>query len=122
MKNNISIQKLSFLAVSVAFLAVGCSSTQVSRNGNDGTTPQAVSVLSYSPKTVAIDMNKYPKEWNVRSIERYTFAVPDPTVEVSANLPTFNEDLTPGSVFVEAAGADNTQQVRRVIVHSPAAN
>lgn len=81
-----------------------------------------VSALSFAPETRATWVNKFPfYDWNMAVVETYTFAVPDPeiTVTASSELPTFSEDLEPGSVFVEAAGGAGEITAGRVIRHSP---
>lgn len=81
-----------------------------------------VSALSFAPETRATWVNKFPfYDWNLAVVETYTFAVPDPeiTVTASSDLPTFSEDLEPGSVFVEAAGGAGEITAGRVIRHSP---
>jgi hypothetical protein len=120
MRNLIQFKQVALLSATVGFLAVGCSSTGVANNGDEVYSGPA-SVLSYSPLTRAKDMNKFPQEYNVRSIEVYTFAAPEPNVVASADLPSFSADLPPGTVFVEAAGADQPARVRRVIQQSPSA-
>ena len=78
--------------------------------------------LSFSPETRANWVNRFPfYDWHTQVIQTYTFAVPDPdvTVSSSANLPTFNENLEPGSVFVEAAGGSGQVRTGRIIQHSP---
>ena len=120
MKKQINVRILTLTAAAVALIATGCSSTGVARN--DGQAPEAISTLSFQPRTQPAEIVKWPLEWNVKVIEAYTFRVPDPTVQVTANLPTFNEDLAPGSVFVEAAGAEGTPQAYRIVRYSPGAH
>ena len=120
MKKQINVRILTLSAAVAALIATGCSSTGVARN--DGQLPEAVSTLSLQPRTYPSELAKWPQEWNVKVIESYRFLVPDPTVQVSANVPTFSEDLPAGSAFVEAAGAEGTPQGYRVVRHSPAAH
>ena len=92
----------------------------------EGEARATVSALSFSPETRANWVNKFPfydRNWQLRTIDTYTFAAPDPSVQVSANsrsdLPEFNSNLPAGSVFVEAAGGAGEVRTGRVIQHSP---
>lgn len=82
-----------------------------------------VTAMSFTAVTEARHQNKWMFDPNVqfRAIETYTFAVPDPTVDISAtsDLPQFSVNLPPGSVYVEAAGGAGETEVGRVIRHSP---
>ena len=88
----------------------------------EGSARSTVTALSFAPETRANWVNRFPfYDWNIRVIETYTFAVPDPDITVTAgrDLPTFSEDLEPGAVFVEAAGGAGEITAGRVIQHSP---
>jgi hypothetical protein len=83
----------------------------------------SVSALSSVPETRANWINRFPfydVNYQLRTIEVYTFAVPDPDLRVSSRTesPQFREDMAPGSVFVESAGGVGSRPVR-VIQHSP---
>ena len=83
-----------------------------------------VTAMSFTAVTEARHQNKWMFDPNVqfRAIETYTFAVPDPSLEISAaasDLPEFSVNLPPGSVYVEAAGGAGETEVGRVIRHSP---
>jgi hypothetical protein len=86
-----------------------------------------VSALSFTPETRANWVNKFPfydQNWQLRTINLYTFAVPDPELHASASgdLPQFSVNLPPGSVFVESAGGAGEVRTGRVIQHSPMLN
>lgn len=88
----------------------------------EGAASSTVTALSFAPETRATWVNKFPfYDWNMAVVQTYTFAVPDPdlTVTAATELPTFSEDLEPGSVFVEAAGGAGEITAGRVIQHSP---
>lgn len=94
------------------------------RNTSDpakGAASLSETTLSFTPETRANWVNRFPfYDWNIRVINTYTFAVPDPALTVtSRDLPTFSENLEPGSVFVEAAGGAGEVTAGRVIRHSP---
>lgn len=91
-------------------------------SGEEADASSTVTALSFTAPTDATQINKWPFwEWRLRSVDTYTFAVPDPTVQVSASsdLPQFSVNLPPGSVFVEAAGGSGETRAGRVIQHSP---
>ena len=143
MKNETKFAKLGLLAGAVALIATGCASSGVARYDSDSASgtevavradtdngiradadlddasgrPQAVSTLSFVPITAAKRVGAWPAEWNVRANEIYTFVVPATDVQVSANLPSYSDDLPNGSVFSEAAGGESGAY--RVIRHSP---
>jgi hypothetical protein len=151
MKDKLSILKLSLLAGSVAAFAVGCASSGYAHYDRDadrhgmgvsastevGTDRyntvivdkdaekeayQTVSALSFSPVTSATDVNKFPfYDWNLKSIDLYTFAVPNPDmkVKVRSDLPEFSVNLPPGSVYVESAGGRGEVRAGEIIEHSP---
>ena len=88
----------------------------------EGEARETVSALSFSPVTSATEVNKFPfYDWNLKSIDLYTFAVPDPDLSVStrSDLPQFSVDLPPGSVYVESSGGKGEMRAGRVIQHSP---
>ena len=93
--------------------------TSVDRSGGSST----VTAMSFTAVTDARHQNKWMFDPNVqfRAIETYTFAVPDPGLDISgtSDLPEFSVNLPPGSVYVEAAGGAGETQVGRVIQHSP---
>ena len=60
----------------MAVLSVGCASGDADRAGLDGEDRVTVSALSFSPETRPQQLNKWPIEWNLRSIDTYTFVVP----------------------------------------------
>jgi hypothetical protein len=89
---------------------------------HDGSARITVSALSAVPETRATWVNKFPfYDWNLHTIDTYTFAVPDPQLHVgaSSDLPQFSVNLPPGSVFVESAGGAGEVRTGRVIQHSP---
>ena len=90
---------------------------------DEGAARVTVSALSFTPETRAEWVNKFPfydQSWNLRQVNTYTFAVPDPGVSAtSGDLPQFSVNLPPGSVFVESAGGAGETRVGRVIQHSP---
>jgi len=88
----------------------------------EGEARETVSALSFTAVTDAREVNKFPfYDWNLRSIDTYTFAVPDPSLKVStrSDLPQFSVNLPPGSVYVESAGGAGEVRAGRVIQHSP---
>jgi hypothetical protein len=90
----------------------------------EGAARVTVSALSFNPETRANWVNKFPfydQNWNLRVIETYTFAAPDPELEVAvrSDVPEFSTSLPPGAVFVEAAGGPGEVRTGRVIQHSP---
>ena len=90
----------------------------------EGEARATVSALSFSPDTRATWVNRFPfyeANRNMKVIETYTFAAPDPNLEIasSRNLPEFSASLPPGSVYVEAAGGAGEVRTGRVIQHSP---
>lgn len=89
---------------------------------DEASSRSTVSALSFGPETRPTHVNKWPfYDWNVRVIETYTFAVPDPDLSVTttSDYPEFSANLAPGSVFVEAAGGEGEVRAGRVIQHSP---
>ena len=84
-----------------------------------------VSALSQVPETRANWVNRFPfydRNWSLRTIDVYTFAVPsevDVDVVDRDKSPEFRADLPEGSVFVEAAGGAGQVETGRVIQHSP---
>src|SRR3954462_13098640 len=101
-----NIRALALGAAFVALLVTGCSSTNgVARNKNE-IDAQAVSALSFQPETRPAALGRWPLEWNMRVNETMNFVVPVSTIQASADLPTFGEDLEPGTAFVESAGAN----------------
>jgi hypothetical protein len=96
----------------------------VAARENDGEARVTVSALSFTPDTRATWVNKYPfwdTRWQTRTIDVYTFAAPDPSLDLAASsdLPQFSVNLPPGSVFVESAGGAGEVRAGRVIQHSP---
>lgn len=88
----------------------------------EGEARTTVSAMSFTAMTNAREVNKFPfYDWPIRSIDTYTFAVPDPDVNVSArsDLPQFSVNLPPGSIYVESAGGAGEVKAGRVIQHSP---
>ena len=81
-----------------------------------------VTALGRAEETRADWVNKFPfydARWRMRTIETYTFAVPDPEADaIDATAPSFSVNLPPGSVFVEAAGGSGETEVNRVIQHT----
>ena len=151
MKKQNNAFKLTFLGAAVAALGVGCASSGYARydadadtsndmgasaqvelgtdndviaaNADDQAAAQStVSALSRTFDTRANWVNKFPfYDWDIRTIETYTFAAPDPQLNVSgsSDAPSFSASLPPGSVFVEAAGGSGEVRAGRVIRHSP---
>lgn len=82
----------------------------------------SVSALGRTVDTRANWVNRFPfYDWNLRTIETYTFAVPAPNADRTVaeyDLPTFSTSLPPGSVFVEAAGGAGEARTRQVIKHT----
>lgn len=81
-----------------------------------------VSALGRSVDTRAQWVNKFPfYDLNLRTVETYTFAAPDPGLDFASadtSAPEFSVDLEPGSVYVEAAGGEGEVRAGRVIRHS----
>ncbi|MDX1950953.1 MAG: hypothetical protein SFY81_02145 [Verrucomicrobiota bacterium] len=122
MKKQTNFGKLTLMAAGVAMLSVGCASSNMARNDDASGYQTTVTALSITPLTNPRQLGMFPMEWNIQSIETYTFLVPEPNVEVTGDLPlAYSDDLQPGDVFQEAAGADNDGEARaiRVIRHSP---
>lgn len=151
MKKQTNALKISLLGAAVAALGAGCASSGYARHDADndmdtgvGVSARAemgtdsavlttdeeraaaqstVSALGRSVETRAEWVNKHPfYDYNIRTIEMYTFAVPDPTLDLAANTsdaPEFSVNLEPGAVFVEAAGGEGEVRTGRVIQHSP---
>jgi hypothetical protein len=121
MKKQMNLLKLTGVAALVAAASVGCASSgQTSTAGVNGSDRSTVTALSFVPETRPAVLNKWPIEWNLRSIDTYTWVVDEPGASMAANgNADFNADLPAGSVFVEAAGADSVPAGRRVIRHSP---
>lgn len=131
MKNLKSLQVLALAGLTAA-LVTGCSSTSA-KYSSTNSDPQAkraafrfAGSASWSPLTDIHEMGKLPPEMNPVSWgERYTFAVPvankDNVVVTQTDVPQFSEDMQPGEVFTEAAGAPNADKkgVRRVIIYTP---
>src|ERR1700733_2961187 len=93
------------LGAAAAAIFTGCSSM----NGERTTATEpvhvnnaVVSTLSFVPSTDPIVLTRWPREWNIQSIDAYTFVVPEKVADAST-LPVFRADLEPGTVFVEAA-------------------
>jgi hypothetical protein len=81
-----------------------------------------VSALSLSPETRATWVNRFPfydHNWRLRSIDVYTFAVPDDVDVDLDNDREFSASTPEGSVFVEAAGGAGEVSSDRIIQHSP---
>lgn len=83
-----------------------------------------VSALSLTPETRATWVNRFPfydRNWQLRTIDVYTFAVPD-DIDVDLdddNDREFRASMPEGSVFVEAAGGPGKVRGGRIIQHSP---
>lgn len=150
MKKQINALKLTFLGTAVAALGIGCASSGYARYDADqqdmsagasantemgsghqtdlasdedrAAASSTVSALGRTVETRATWVNKFPfYDRRIRTLETYTFAVPDPSLSVAstdANLPEFSASLEPGSVFVEAAGGSGEVRTGRVIRHS----
>jgi hypothetical protein len=147
MKKQIRVFKLASLAVAIAGFGIGCASSGYAHYDRDhsktvgasasmetGTASatvsdmdvararSTVSALSFVPDTRPKWVNKFPLEWNERVVEVYTFRVPEKGLNVATTTetaPTYTADMTPGSVFVEAAGGKGEVRPVRVIQHSP---
>jgi hypothetical protein len=82
-----------------------------------------VSALGRTVDTRASWLNRHPfYDYNLRTMETYTFAAPDPGLNMASTdtgAPEFSVDLEPGSVYVEAAGGEGEVRAGRVIRHSP---
>ena len=110
MKNKLTI--LLGAAAAVALLS-GCATSNVA--SNEG---MPASALSFSPVTSTDDLVKWSGSFpNIRSIETYTFAAPATTEEPIEELPSFSENLQPGSLFTEPAGGE--MKAYRIIRHTP---
>jgi hypothetical protein len=80
-----------------------------------------VSALSFSPETRATWVNRFPfydNNWRLRTIDTYTFAVPE-DVNLKDNDREFSASMPSGTVFVEAAGGAGEVRTGRIIQHSP---
>ena len=125
MKKNKSLLALALVGAAVAFTS-GCSSTgmRADTTGDKNAAYRWASSSGWAPITDIRQMNKFPMEWNPVWYETTKFAVPvqdNNTITVtSSDIPTFNENLRPGDVFVEAAGAsDRPARVKQIILYSP---
>jgi hypothetical protein len=81
-----------------------------------------VSALSSSPETRATWVNRFPfyeSNYRLRTIDVYTFEVPDDVDMDLDNDREFSASTPEGSVFVEAAGGAGEVRSGRVIQHSP---
>jgi len=82
-----------------------------------------VSALSFSPDTrPARFSNQFPfydRNWRLRTVDVYTFAVPDDVDLNNDNDREFSASMPAGSVFVEAAGGAGEVRSGRIIQHSP---
>jgi hypothetical protein len=148
MKKQIGVLKLASLAVAIAGFGIGCASSGQAHYDRDHQTAagasasmetgtynsaapdsmevararSTVSALSLMPETRPKWINKFPLEWNPQVIEVYTFRVPADDVarnDAIATAPAFSANLTPGTVYVEAAGGAGETRPVRVIQHSP---
>lgn len=107
---------LTLLTVAGSALLVGCAATDTSRTEYNMPTSQ----LSYTPLTSPVELVKWSQDFpTVRVMEVYRFFAPTEVDEPLDTLPTFSENLPPGSVFVEAAGAEAEPRAYRVIRHAP---
>ena len=67
------------------------STTVIVDDDAEGAARATVSALSSNPETRATWVNKFPfydQNWNMRVIETYTFAAPDPGIEIAARART----------------------------------
>jgi hypothetical protein len=85
----------------------------------EGEARSTVSALSFNPDTRATWVTKFPFDRQIRVIETYTFAPPDPKLDMAVDAPRFSASMPPGSVYVEAAGGAGEVRTGRVIQHSP---
>ena len=85
----------------------------------EGEARSTVSALSFNPDTRATWVTKFPFDRQIRVIETYTFAPPDPELDDIVDAPRFSASMPPGSVYVEAAGGAGEVRAGRVIQHSP---
>lgn len=113
----------SALAGALAFLITGCAGTSDSRLAADGgVAPTPFSTLTFSPVTEPDLLVKWSQDFpGLRKMETYTLAAPVGETEITGTTTVagFREDLAPGTVFVEAAGAGVDPEPRRVIRHAP---
>jgi hypothetical protein len=83
-----------------------------------------VSALSFTPETRATWVNKFPfydRNYRLRTIDVYTFAVPD-DIDLDVdddNDREFRASMPAGTVFVEAAGGAGEVRSGKIIQHSP---
>jgi hypothetical protein len=121
MKKTNVVSGLAVAAAAVIF--TGCSSM----NGDKVTSVEhpnnaVASTLAFVPSTDPKVLTTWPQEWGIQSIDTYTFVVPDKTASASASTPAFSADLKPGSVFVEAAGADRPARTAEVVRYAPSSH
>ncbi|MGV3774865.1 MAG: hypothetical protein ACO1QB_18350 [Verrucomicrobiales bacterium] len=90
MKKQMNLLKLSGVAALVAVASVGCASSGDTA-AMDGVDESTVSALSFTPETRPHQLNKWPIEWNLRSIDTYTWTVD----EVGTSMA--NADVNAGS-------------------------
>jgi hypothetical protein len=151
MKNHINALKLTLLGGAVAALGLGCASSGYARSDADGSDMSAsagvsaqtevgmdesrmvteadraaasstLSALGRTVETRADWVNRFQfYDMNLRTIEHYTFAVPESDLGLAWtdwDDRSFNTSLPPGSVFTEAAGGGEESRTGRVIQHS----
>ena len=81
-----------------------------------------VSALSFTPETRATWANKFPfydRNYRLRTIDVYTFAVPSDVDVNNENDREFSASMPAGTVFVEAAGGAGEVRSGKIIQHSP---
>lgn len=108
-------------AAAAAVIFTGCSSMTGEQTASVNANNAVVSTLSFVPSTDPIVLTRWPKDWNIQSIDSYTFVVPEKVAD-TGNLPTFNANLEPGTVFVEAAGADRPARAMQVVRYAPSSH
>jgi hypothetical protein len=121
MKKTNAVSVLAVAAAAVVF--TGCSSMNGDKvTSADHPNNAVVSTLAFVPTTDTKVLTTWPMEWGVQSVDTYTFVVPDKKVAVNADAPAFSADLKPGTVFVEAAGADRPARTAEVVRYAPSSH
>jgi hypothetical protein len=130
MKKLRSLRALALAGVAITLMATGCSSTSSNRADTGSTDSDDLAAYRMSsafgsvPITDVRYLGKFPMEWGPVAYESYTFRVPvadQSTADTTAvgSAPEFQTNLQPGDTFVEAAGADGSPRVKKVIRYTP---
>jgi hypothetical protein len=109
-----TMKKITLLAaLSVVFLT-GCASTST-RYADEGLPASQLAFTPVtSPQLLVKWANQYP---HIRAMDTFIMATPTDQEVSNAEVAEFRADMTPGSVYVEAAGGESPAY--RVIRHTP---